>query len=148
MSASEVIATVAGKAKEKFGLDLQFELREADIWIQVDTYTIVSSALLFVQERLMEETGCKKFGCQPSKEGRFVYIDFIWQGNPVKMETLRKWQNQIVAVDDEISLRHSRRLSDITKLKSGPIHWERTVDRTYGYFSRQWSPWKLNIYTS
>ena len=101
MSASEVIATVAGKAKEKFGLDLQFDLREADIWIQVDTYTIVS-ALLFVQERLMEETGCKKFGCQPTKEGRFVYIDFIWQGNPVKMETLRKWQNQIVAVDDDI----------------------------------------------
>ncbi len=99
--AGEVMASVAGKAKEKFGLDIQVDLREADVWIQVDTYSIVS-ALLFVQERLMVETGCKEFGCRSSKEGRFVFVDFIWQGKAVNMETLRQWQNQTVAVDDDI----------------------------------------------
>ena len=101
IKAGEVMASVASKAKEKFGLDVQIDLREDDVWIQVDTYSIVS-AFLFVQERLKLVTGCNKFVCRISKEGRFVYVDFIWQGKAVNMETLRQWQNQTVAVDDDI----------------------------------------------
>ncbi len=101
LPARELITTVAGRAREKFGLDIKVTGEETDAWVQVDTYSIVS-ALLFTQERLAEETGCRAFGCRITKEGRFVWIDFIWQGHPVKMETLRSWQNQTVAVGDDI----------------------------------------------
>ncbi|MEN8779597.1 MAG: exonuclease domain-containing protein [Desulfobacterales bacterium] len=99
--AGEVIATVAGKAKEKLGLAVQIETGNADVWIQVDSYSIIA-ALLFVQERLRTETGCDTFSCRVLREGRFACLDFIWTGRPIKLETIRKWQNQPVAVADEV----------------------------------------------
>lgn len=99
--ANEIIASVAIKAKEKFGFDMPVDIRDTNVWVKVDTYSIVS-AMLFTQEHLIEETGCKELRCRISKEGRFVTVDFIWQGKPIRMETLRKWQNQIVAVDDDV----------------------------------------------
>ena len=101
LPAGEIVANVVNKAKEKFGFNIPIDLQANDDWVQVDTYSIVS-AMLFTQERLTNETGCREFSCRISKEGRFVSIDFIWQGKPITMESLRKWQNQIVAVDDDV----------------------------------------------
>ncbi|MGD2000324.1 MAG: exonuclease domain-containing protein [Desulfobacterales bacterium] len=99
--AGEVIAAVAGKAKEKLGVAVRIETGNVDVWIQVDSYSIIA-ALLFVQERLRTETGCDTFSCRVLSEGRFACLDFIWTGRPIKLETIRKWQNQPVAVADEV----------------------------------------------
>ncbi len=100
MPAGEIIAAAANKAREKLGLTTQIEAGDVDVWIQVDSYSIVA-ALLFAQERLRSETGCTRFVCRVLREGRFACLDFIWNGRPIKMETIRKWQAQPVAVADE-----------------------------------------------
>ena len=99
--AGDVIAAVADKIRDKLGLKVQIETGDVDAWIQVDSYSI-GTALLFVQERLQRETGCDDFVCRILREGRFVYLDFIWVGKPIRMETIRKWQDQPVAVADEV----------------------------------------------
>ncbi|MDP4979461.1 MAG: PAS domain-containing protein, partial [Desulfobacterales bacterium] len=99
--AGEVIAAVAGKTREKLGLAVQIETGDVDVWIQVDSYSIVA-ALLFAQERLRTETGCDTFSCRVLREGRFACLDFIWTGRPIRMETIRKWQDQPVAVAGEV----------------------------------------------
>ena len=99
--AGEIIAAVAGKTREKLGLAVRIETGAVDVWIQVDSYSILA-ALLFVQERLRTETGSETFSCRVLREGRFACLDFIWTGRPIRMETIRKWQDQPVAVADEV----------------------------------------------
>ncbi|MGA8020591.1 MAG: exonuclease domain-containing protein [Desulfobacterales bacterium] len=101
MPAGEVIAAVVGKTREKLGLAVQIETGDVDVWIQVDSYSIVA-ALLFVQERLRTETGCDTFSCRVLREGHFACLDFMWTGRPIRMETIRKWQDQPVAVAGEV----------------------------------------------
>lgn len=98
---TEVAAAVADKARDKLGILLDIDTGAVGAWIQVDSYSLVS-ALLFALACLKAETGRKTFGCCMTREGRFVYLDFTWNGKPVKMETLRKWQEQPVAIHDEV----------------------------------------------
>ena len=101
MSAGEVVAAMVHKAEEKLDLAIHIEVNDVNAWIQVDSYSI-GAALLFAQQRLRSETGCESFVCRVSRDGPFVCIDFIWAGKPVKMETIRKWQEEPVAVADEV----------------------------------------------
>ncbi|MFZ0134369.1 MAG: exonuclease domain-containing protein [Desulfobacterales bacterium] len=98
--AGEVVAAVAQKAREKLGLAVRVEAGDAGTWIQVDSYTI-GAALLFAQERLRAETGCETYFYRILRQGHFVGLDFTWSGRPIKMETIRKWQDQPVTVADE-----------------------------------------------
>ncbi|MEN8691991.1 MAG: hypothetical protein AB1Z20_18055, partial [Desulfobacterales bacterium] len=86
--AGEIIAAVAGKTREKLGLAVRIETGAVDVWIQVDSYSILA-ALLFVQERLRTETGSETFSCRVLREGRFACLDFICTGRLIKLETIR-----------------------------------------------------------
>ena len=101
MLAGDMLAAVTKKAREKLGIHLQVENSLREIWIKVDSYSI-ASALLFLQCRLKENTGSREFQCRLFSENRFIHLDFIWQGRPVKMETLRTWEEQIITVGDEV----------------------------------------------
>lgn len=101
MPAGDMLAAVTKKAREKLGIHLQVENNSSETWIKVDSYSI-ASALLFLQNRLKENTGNKQFQCRLLSQYRFLQLDFIWPGRPVKMETLRKWEEQIITVGDEV----------------------------------------------
>jgi DNA polymerase-3 subunit epsilon len=101
MLAHDMLAAVTKKAREKLGIHLRVEPSSREIWIKIDSYSI-ASALLFLQGRLKENTGSKEFRCRVFSENRFIHLDFIWQGRPVKMETLRKWEEEIITVGDEV----------------------------------------------
>jgi DNA polymerase-3 subunit epsilon len=99
--AADVLTAAATKAREKLGLAVQFATRDADAWIQVDSYSIIA-ALLFVQQQVQTETGCDEMACRVLRQGRFVHVDYIWNGRPIRMESLRKWLGQAVSVADEV----------------------------------------------
>jgi DNA polymerase-3 subunit epsilon len=99
--ARDLLDTVVKRAGEKLGLTLTVAAAEDDCWIHVDSYSLLS-AILFLQQQLKESTGCREFVCLLSKEGRFVRMDFTWPGQPVKPDRLRRWEEEIVKVKDEI----------------------------------------------
>ena len=100
MTARDILAATAKKAAEALDVDIQFEEAEEDLWLKVDSYSIVS-ALSFVQKQLIEETGTRRLTYHIAKEGRFACFDIAWEGKPVRPDILRNWGEQVVTVDDQ-----------------------------------------------
>ena len=98
MHARDLLAATARKASET--LDLEIDTREAeeDLWLKGDSFSILS-AVTFLQKRLTAEIGSRRLTYKMMREGRFACFDIIWEGKPVRPETLRSWEKE--AVTDE-----------------------------------------------
>ena len=74
--------------------DLKVEVAECDArcMIKVDNYSLVL-AIDYVLECLKKEfnTDCNRI--RLTAPGNLVQVDLIWQGEPVKIETLRRWSD-------------------------------------------------------
>jgi len=100
----ELAGLIKNKAGEK--LDIIINIKESDEqnWIKVDTYSIIF-AMLFVLNKLMVQTGNKEFVCKFEKKGEFVNLDYMWDGNPVEIESLREWNKHVLIIkNQEISM--------------------------------------------
>lgn len=90
--ATEFIHTL--KNESMAGADLKLDVSECDprCMIRVDGYSLVS-AIGFVLACLKKEfdTDCNRI--RLTAPGNLVQIDLIWQGKPVKIETLRQWSD-------------------------------------------------------
>lgn len=101
MPDQDLAEIVSAKAKEKLGVEVTIgEAREKN-WISVDRYSIVL-AILFVLDRLRSETGIIRFACLIKKEDSYVNFDLTWQGEPLKIETLRRWENRTLMIGNEL----------------------------------------------
>ena len=100
MRAQDFLDAVRRKAVDRLGLTLQMEPAENALWIRLDG-TSMALALVFILERLGAELGHTVLRCRLEAKERFVGIDFIWSGPPLRLETLRRWELQPVSVADE-----------------------------------------------
>ena len=74
--------------------DITVEVAECDhrCMIRVDNYSLML-ALGFVLERLKKEINRDCSRIRLTAPGNLVQIDLIWQGDPLKIETLRQWHD-------------------------------------------------------
>jgi DNA polymerase-3 subunit epsilon len=100
MSAREFLDAVRRKAAERLGLDLQMEASDEPLWVRVDNYSM-ALALVFILERIGAEFGHTVARCRLGAKDRFVGMDFIWSGAPVRLETIRRWELHSVVVAGE-----------------------------------------------
>ncbi|MDM8521951.1 exonuclease domain-containing protein [Desulfococcaceae bacterium HSG8] len=101
MSDRELAEMIRRRAEEKLGVKIKIESSsDEENRIKADSYSMVS-AMLFVIDRLKGLAGTEKFTCLFEKEGRFLNLDLLWKGSPVKIETLREWDNQRLTVENE-----------------------------------------------
>jgi DNA polymerase-3 subunit epsilon len=74
--------------------DLKLDVADCDsrCMIRVDSYTLVS-AIGFVLDCLKKEfnTDCNRI--RLTAPGNLVQIDLVWQGAPIRIETLREWSD-------------------------------------------------------
>ena len=98
--ASDLIDAVRRKAEE--GLDISVEIDSAgeDCWIEVENYCAIL-ILLFVMYQIKRDTGSRAFNCRLFKKDNFVNIDLFWPGAPILIKTLRKWDEQMLMVENE-----------------------------------------------
>ena len=100
MRAQDFLEVVRRKAGDRLGIRLQVEPAEDALWLRLDG-TSMALALVFVLERLGAEFGHTVSRCRLEAKDRFVGIDFIWPGPPLRLETLQRWGLQPVSVRDE-----------------------------------------------
>jgi DNA polymerase III subunit epsilon len=100
MKAQDLVEAIAQKTKDKLNIQLNLKKCSEKIRIQVDSYSIVL-ATLFLLNNLNKETNAKEFDCTVEKKGRFINLDFLWHGRPVKFEMLKKWEEQFISIADE-----------------------------------------------
>jgi len=73
--------------------DLTIEIAECDprCMIRIDSYAMLQ-AVAFVLEQLETERQVKCTRLRLTAPGNLVQVDLIWNGPPVRIETLRQWQ--------------------------------------------------------
>ena len=100
MSVKDFLEMIGKKAHDKLGITIDIKATEENILLMVDTYSI-GLAVFFVMSQLKDAAGTRKFACSAEREGRFVNLDLLWQGSPMKMDTLREWEDQPLLVGNE-----------------------------------------------
>lgn len=100
MSGKDLLRSIRKKAGGKLEIAIEVMDCEEDVQVRVDSYSFVL-AVLFVIEHLRTEAGAHDFKCSLYKSGRFVNIDFNFNSPPVRIETLRKWDNDLLVVQEE-----------------------------------------------
>ncbi|MDY6793365.1 MAG: exonuclease domain-containing protein [Thermodesulfobacteriota bacterium] len=100
IKADDMLEAVRRKTKDKLDVQINIKKCSEKINIQVDSYSIVL-ATLFLLDKLKNETNTDEFDCIFEKKGRFINLDWLWRGSPVKIETLKKWDEQFISVDNE-----------------------------------------------
>ena len=98
--AQNLVESIRNKAEEKLDIIIDMEYSDDQNRVKVDSYSIILG-MLCVLNQLRNETANRKFTCKFERKGIFVNFDFIWHGNPIKIETLRKWDHQILILKNE-----------------------------------------------
>ncbi len=98
--AQNLVESIRSKAEEKLDIIIDMEYSDDQNRVKVDSYSIILG-MLCVLNQLRNETANRKFTCNFERKGIFVNFDFIWHGNPIKIETLRKWDHQILILKNE-----------------------------------------------
>ncbi len=90
--ATDFISTLKNEAKPI--ADLTVEVAECDTrcMIRVDNYSLVL-AMQFVLDCLKKECQANCDRIRLTAPGNLVQVDLIWQGEPVKIEALRRWND-------------------------------------------------------
>lgn len=97
MRAKDFIEIVRRRAEGKLGIRIEGEPADDRLWLRVDGYS-TALALLFVLERLSAESGQRVLRCTQQIKSDHVELVFTWSGAPLRMETLSRWENELVAV--------------------------------------------------
>jgi DNA polymerase-3 subunit epsilon len=100
MPAQDLVETIAKRAGSALGIHMATQTEDSQEWVKVDSYSIIT-AILFILNQLKNEMGGKNFACALGKKGRFVNIDLLWEGSSIKMEILKKWDEQPLMIEDE-----------------------------------------------
>jgi len=100
MKAQDMLEVIKRKTKELLDIQINIEKCNENIRIQVDSYSIVL-ATIFLLNKLKKETNVKEFDCIFEKKGQFINFDLLWHGSPVKIEMLKKWDEQFISIENE-----------------------------------------------
>ncbi len=107
--AADLVESVKTKAKEKLAIAVDFDNETKEHWVNVDQYSLVL-AMLFMLHRINADSAIRHFSYSVNRERKFVNIDLIWQGEPIKIERLREWDDMALVVNDEDT---SHRLKEV-----------------------------------
>jgi len=100
MRMREFLETVRIKADEKAGVRLSGVPADEDLWVRVDSYSM-SLAAVFILQCLRTELGTGAFRWALARKENHLELNFIWTGAPLRLEVLRRWEQQPVVVTDE-----------------------------------------------
>ncbi|MEN8133040.1 MAG: exonuclease domain-containing protein [Pseudomonadota bacterium] len=103
--AADLVESVKSKAKEKLNIAVDFNDDTSQHWINVDKYSLVL-AMLFMLHRVSQDSKSHDFSYCVKRARKFVNIDLIWRGEPVKIEKLREWDDMAPVINNE-TLSHS-----------------------------------------
>jgi DNA polymerase-3 subunit epsilon len=99
MPAESLFEALKSRLSEQLGIILHISASEQQNWVRVDSYSFLRS-MLFIMKNLKKETGATQFTCKISNDDKFVIIDIYWIGKSIKIDLLRKWEEQQVKISN------------------------------------------------
>jgi DNA polymerase-3 subunit epsilon len=100
MSSQNLTDLLQSKTLEKLNVRVQVESPDQTLWIKVDSYSFLP-VLLFVVDKLKTLIGIQEFTCRLTDLDWYIGLDLMWPGIPIKIETLREWEQTPVVFEKE-----------------------------------------------
>jgi DNA polymerase-3 subunit epsilon len=91
----EVLKT---RCRQSLNVDLQMDNSTAGHYVNVDQSSFLL-ALLFVIQQVQKATGVDEISCRLTQLRRFVGLDVLWSGHPLKADVLKTWESQPLAFE-------------------------------------------------
>ncbi len=100
MSAHDLMDQFQVRARDKFNVVVQMPGTDPTLWIRVDSYSLLL-VLLFAVNKLKDLTGIQQLTCRLTDLDWYIGLDLMWPGNPIKIETLREWEQTPMVFERE-----------------------------------------------
>lgn len=103
----DLIQAAQSRIEQRLGLPSKTEELEADLWLKVDSYSLLQG-MTYLAARLQDEFRIREVRFRLGRSGRFACVDVIWSGAVIGTETLMNWELEPMNLGGEatpISLR-------------------------------------------
>ena len=98
--ASTMLEKITVKANHLLRIKFRAEAYEEDLQLGTDNYSF-SLAVLFLLQRVSSEADVREFSCRVRKTDGLIYFDLRWVGTPVRMDTVRAWEDNVLSLPDQ-----------------------------------------------
>jgi DNA polymerase-3 subunit epsilon len=91
MSVEDLTKLLQAKILEKLKFEIRLEDFNQKLWVKIDSYSLLM-VLLFVIDKLIHLLEIETLTCRIVDLDWYIGLDFLWTGTPIKIETLREWE--------------------------------------------------------
>ena len=100
MSVKDLTEQLSIRSLEKLQVRILLEDNSGPLWVKVDSYSLLL-VLLFLIDKLKALVGIEELTCRCTELDWYVGLDLLWPGVPVKIETLREWEQAPLVFEQE-----------------------------------------------
>jgi len=100
ISAENLTELLKTKSLDKLQVQIRVEDISEPLWVKVDSYSFLL-VLLFLIGKLKALIGIEALICRVTELDWYVGLDLLWSGTPIKIETLREWEQAPLVFEQE-----------------------------------------------
>ena len=100
VAVSDLFETLQVRCRQSFNLNIRMEDLTAEHYINIDHSSFLL-ALLSIIQQIQTAAGVDELTCRLTQLGRFVGLDLLWSGHPLKADVLKTWEAQPLVFENE-----------------------------------------------
>ncbi len=100
VAVQDLFDILKARCRQSLNVRLHMEKLTAEHYVNIDHSSFLL-ALLFVIQQIQAATGMSEITCRLTQLRRFVGLDLLWSGHPIKADVLKAWETQPLAFEKE-----------------------------------------------
>jgi len=100
VSVSDLFKTLQARCRQSLNLQVRTENLTGEHYVNIDHSSFLL-ALLSVIRQIQNATGITELTCRLTELRRFVGLDLLWSGHPIKSDMLKAWEAQPLVFEKE-----------------------------------------------
>ena len=100
VSVRDLFETLQSRCRQSLNLDIRMADLPAEHYVSIDHSSFMLTLLSVVQQ-IQTATGVAELTCRLTPLRRFVGLDLLWSGQPIKADTLKAWEAQPLVFEKE-----------------------------------------------
>jgi len=100
VSVRDLFEILRARCRQSLNLHIRSQNLTAEHYVNVDHSSFLL-AMLYVIQQIQAATGVRELTCRLTRLRRFVSLDLLWSGHPIKADLLKAWETQRLVFEKE-----------------------------------------------
>ncbi|MCM8596988.1 exonuclease domain-containing protein [Accumulibacter sp.] len=118
---TDILAAAQRRIEEQFKVATRTEDLDENLWLRAESFSLVLS-ICSLASRLVDHYGIRELRFRLLPFGTLAYLDIIWTGHAMSLETFYTWEAEPMRVGNEVS---PLSLRDVIDRHGGEVWYER-----------------------